>query len=65
MPRFPGETDGVDRVELQYHRMKSALMTLNAMFEAARVGDAGRPFWASVSEFDDSSEAAGNPPGKD
>jgi hypothetical protein len=65
MPWFPGDTDGVERVELQYHRMKSALMTLNAMFEAARVGNAGMPFSVSVSEFEDLSEATGNAPGKD
>ncbi|MEW6664358.1 MAG: hypothetical protein AB1512_03950 [Thermodesulfobacteriota bacterium] len=40
-------------------------MTLNAVFEAARVGNAGRSFLARVREVEDLWEAAGNAPGKD
>jgi len=41
------------------------LVTLNAVFEAARVGNAGKLFSASVGEIEDMSEPAGNTPGKD
>ena len=65
MPRFAGETDRVDGVELQYGRSKSALVALNAVFEAARVGSAGRLLSASAGEIEDLLQGVGNAPGED
>ena len=60
MPRFPGETDRVGEVELRYSRLKGALVALNAVFEAARVGSAGRLLSAGACEIENLLEVNGN-----
>jgi hypothetical protein len=52
MLRFVFDKNNVDPVELQYRKVKSALVTLNAIFEAARAGNAGRLLSLSASEIE-------------